>query len=271
MANTPSKYSGCGNSFLLIDQRDLASLPSLSWIIEECATEQVDGVILLQNSEKADYKMRIFNSDGSEAEMCGNGLRCLGRFIEERGEKRKKFTVESRFTVHTVELLDDQVKIEMGIPQNIKKELSLNLKDHAVILSSLDTGVPHAVVFVEDLEKVDVVGLGEQIRHHPEFFPRGTNANFVTKSAASGISLRTFERGVEGETQACGTGAAASALAASWKWGLKSPIEVYTRSGEALTVEFQLDPHGNIAHLAQTGPVKKHSLRRNLSTMKEAH
>lgn len=271
MVHTPSKYSGCGNSFLILDQREQASHPGISWVIESCASEEVDGVILLQKSDKADYKMRIFNSDGSEAEMCGNGLRCLGRFIEECGEKRKKFTVESLFSIHTIELFDGSVKIEMGTPQQIQKDLPLNLKDNTVEIASLDTGVPHAVLFVEDLEKVDVLTLGEEIRHHPRFFPRGTNANFVAKNEKGGISLRTFERGVEGETQACGTGAAASALAAAWKWGLSSPIEVRTRSGEALSVEFHFDSKGNIDHLAQTGPVKKHSLRRNLSTMKEAH
>ncbi|MFV0341172.1 MAG: diaminopimelate epimerase [Parachlamydiaceae bacterium] len=261
MRSTPSKYAGCGNSFLLIDQRDCSALPALSWIVEACQQEGVDGVIFLEKSAKADYKMRIFNSDASEAEMCGNGLRCLGRFIEEKGEKRKRFTVESLFGVHAIELLDDQVKVQLGTPKQVEKELSLNLKEGKETISSLDTGVPHAVLFVADLEAVDVADLGEQVRHHPRFFPRGTNANFVIKTGDQSISLRTFERGVEAETLACGTGAAASAIAASWKWGLKSPIVVETRSGEKLTVEFQTDPHGKISNLTQQGPVKKLSLR----------
>jgi diaminopimelate epimerase len=268
VGSTPSKYAGCGNSFLLIDKRDGSSLPDLSWIVDACKQEGVDGVIFLEKSQKANYKMRIFNSDASEAEMCGNGLRCLGRFIEEKGEKRKRFTVESLFGIHSIELLNGQVKIQLGTPRHVERQFSLNLKDGTETISSLDTGVPHAVLFVTDLESVDVAGIGEQVRHHPYFFPRGTNANFVAKTDEQRIALRTFERGVEAETLACGTGAAASAIAASWKWGMKSPIEVKTRSGEHLIVEFQTDSQGNICNLTQQGPVSKLSLRTQLSTMK---
>lgn len=271
MSTAPAKYSGCGNSFVLIDHREKPLTANTPLIAKLCSQEQVDGVIFLEKSHRADYRMRIFNADGSEAEMCGNGLRCLGRFIESLGEKKKTFTVESLFGIHTVELLENQVKVQLGAPQQLVKEQALNLKEGPVTISSLDTGVPHVVLFVDNLDRVDVVGLGEQIRYHPQFFPRGTNANFVEKKAKGQIALRTYERGVEAETPACGTGAAASAIAASWKWGLKSPIEVTTKSGETLSVEFELDPKGNICRLTQTGPVEKLSLKTNLSTIKEAY
>lgn len=258
MAYQFSKYSGCGNDFILIDDRPSTFPTQDKELIRRlCSRQQgigADGVVLLQAGTKGDYSMRIFNSDGSEAEMCGNGLRCLGRFIADLGEKRSTFTVDSMLRQHEIKMLPEGVQASMGPPQFIEKDLPLSIEGRTLPTYFLDTGVPHAVLFVDRVEEVDVKRFGEKIRHHDHFAPRGANANFVQKINDSKLSVRTFERGVENETQACGTGVTAAALAAHWKWGLKAPLTVQTRSKQELRIDFVNDADGRIMEVYQTGP-----------------
>lgn len=256
-----SKYSGCGNDFILIDHRS-PFLPQFSRELVQklCHRHKgigADGIILLEKSAKADYRMRIFNADGSEAEMCGNGLRCLAKFLQELGENKKNATIETLAGIHEISRVGDNIKASMGAPKDLRKGVILSLVRKKVEATYLDTGVPHAVVFEDQLANIPVAEYGRQIRFHPNFAPKGANANFVEKLGENRIDVRTYERGVEAETLACGTGATASAIAFSLKTQAKPPIEVKTRSGDTLIIDFSYGADGQIEQVTQTGPAEK--------------
>ena len=250
-----SKYSGCGNDFILIDNR-IKSFPEDPLLYQKlCARNTgigADGIIFVEKSTKADFRVRIFNSDGSEAEMCGNGMRCYGKFLHDLHIPGKKFRIEAKEREISIELLEDHVKIGMGKPCNFSWDLKLQVDNQPFILDYLDTGVPHAIHFVNDIHKFDLLSLGPKVRHHPHFQPKGTNFN-VASVAGNQVWLRTYERGVENETLACGTGAAAVALAASKRYGIHSPISVHTRSGEKLEIGFNWNAT-EPAEVTATGP-----------------
>lgn len=255
-----SKYSGCGNDFVLIDDRE-KTFPFVDpkFVANVCHRRfgvGADGVILLQTSDKADYRMRIFNADGSEAEMCGNGIRCLMKFIQEIGIPQSTCSIETLCRIHTVTIDRDIVKVEMGNPTHLTWDLELSCGEKSITLHSMDTGVPHAVEFVQDIQQIDLDQQGYLVRHHPLFSPKGTNYNAVQLLQNGMISIRTFERGVEGETLACGTGATAAALAAAKRHQLASPIEVKTRSGGILTIFFEWEK-GHPKHIWMAGPAQK--------------
>jgi diaminopimelate epimerase len=197
--------------------------------------------------------MRIFNADGSEAEMCGNGIRCLAKFICELGFEKDSYRIETALRCLTIRLKGDLVSVEMGNPVNMQWHLSVPVGERIYPLHYLDTGVPHAVLFVEKSDAVDLTDLGPKIRHHPCFHPSGTNFSVGEITSSRNIRLRTYERGVEGETLACGTGATAVALAGAYFHGLPSPITVTTRSKEQLEIAFQLE-NGCFSHVVMTGP-----------------
>ncbi len=234
-----SKYSGCGNDFILVDNRLLHFPVDAAYIAKLCDRKRgvgADGLILLQLSQMADYRMRIFNADGGEAEMCGNGIRCLMQFIRELGGLAPRYRIETmNATLQVEEEQGGLVSVEMAEPHSIQWELSL---PGFFQLSSLNTGVPHAVIFVEDLERDHWMAIAPQIRHHAAFGPKGTNVNFAQLKSDGTLSVRTYERGVEGETLACGTGATAAALAAAKRFGLPGPIQVLPRSKEPLNISF---------------------------------
>lgn len=254
-----SKYSGCGNDFIFIDNRkSFFPKGNRDLIFKLCHRPQgigADGVILLEESKQADFRMSIFNADGSEAEMCGNGLRCLKKFIAELGIQTPALSIETKERQLSIQDHHEAVKISLGKPQNIQLDVSLDIGD---TLHTIDTGVPHAVQFVDKLEEVPVAVLGKKIRWHPFFSPKGTNANFVKLEAPSQIAIRTYERGVEQETLACGTGAAAAALISFLVHKVKPPIEVITRSGEKLMIDVACDESGAIKEVWQIGPASFH-------------
>lgn len=234
-----SKYSGCGNDFILFDNRHL-TIPTLQPDIVSrlCHRQQgvgADGVILLENSDIAHYKMRIFNPDGSEAEMCGNGIRCLLKFIQDCGIEGTKFNIETMLRVLNVGFEGEEIAVEMGEPKDIRWSIPLS----PWMAHHLDTGVPHAVIFCENIDGLNLNECGKEIRRHSLFAPRGANANFAYVDANGLVHLRTYERGVELETLACGTGATATALAAAKMYGLKAPVHVTVRSGDTLKVDFK--------------------------------
>lgn len=257
-----SKYSGCGNDFILIDNRS-CTFPSqqASLIARLCRRADgvgADGLILLEKSEKADFKMRIFNADGKEAEMCGNGLRCLNKFVQELGISAPSLKIETMERELQVEMLGDNVKASMGDPKDIQMNISLPLDGQDCLVHYLDTGVPHAIHFVEDASKVPVDKIGPEIRYHPFFQPKGANANFVQVTGPSSLFIRTYERGVEGETLACGTGATAAAIAAYYQFNMNAPIQVKTKSGQSLTIDFIVDANKQITNVTQSGPAIYH-------------
>ncbi len=201
-----------------------------------------DGLILLEKpvSSEASFAWKFFNADGSEAEMCGNGARCVARLVEELGIFKSPFYFETKAGLIYAEVKGKRVKVALTKPKDLKTDLSIELKNQTLKAHFVNTGVPHVVVFVEDLKDFPVKKIGAEIRYHPIFKPAGTNVNFV-KVEGKFLKVRTYERGVEDETLACGTGSSASAYIA-YKLGLvKSPVNVATRGGEVLTIYIEKD------------------------------
>jgi len=202
-----------------------------------------DGLLVLEQSKKADIRMRIFNADGSEAEMCGNGARCTALFVGSRCKK-----IETKAGIIETKVNKDIVKIKLTEPKNTKLNIPLQVNNRNIKVNFINTGVPHTVIFTEGLKKIDIVSLGRQIRYHHKFAPSGTNVDFVEVLDNNSIGLRTYERGVEDETLACGTGSVASALIfASLRPSsvIRHPssvihqVNVLTQSGETLKVYFE--------------------------------
>ncbi len=244
---TFSKLSGSGNDFILVDNRDgrisLEDLSETAWrLCRRKFSVGADGLIAIEDSETADFRWQFFNADGSSAEMCGNGGRCAARFAAARGIAGSRLRFETLAGIIHAEVSGTRVKLQLPPPGAFEPDLELPLDPAPVRASCINTGVPHAVVCVESVDAVDVEAMGKQVRFHEQFQPAGTNANFIHRLEGDRIAMRTYERGVEGETLACGTGAVASACAASHAWGLTSPVAVRTRGGERLTVFFSRDP-----------------------------
>ena len=176
--------------------------------------------------------------------MCGNGARCAARFALENGVAPAEMTFQTDAgPVHAV-VTPESVKVRMPDPSDLNPEVNIELESGTLTLSTINTGVPHAVCVMEQIEEMEVVPLGREIRYHTAFAPAGTNANFIALDGPNAIAVRTYERGVEDETLACGTGSIASALVASARMGLQSPLPVRTRSGNVLTIHFTIAEEG---------------------------
>jgi diaminopimelate epimerase len=240
------KMSGSGNDFILIDHREpFLKEDGLKDFIRKVCRRRIsvgaDGIILIERSQKADFKWRFYNADGSEAEMCGNGGRCAARFACLKGIAGPSLKFETLAGILSAQVNGERVRLEMTNPFGLKLDQSIIIDGEEKILSSINTGVPHAVLFVEDLEGLDTLRLGRAIRYHSFFAPSGTNADFVRLEKNSQLSVRTYERGVEDETLACGTGVVASALVAAFKGMVQSPVSVRTKGGEVLTVHLEME------------------------------
>jgi diaminopimelate epimerase len=241
------KMSSTGNDFLMVDnwkgvlaQKELAKFARAA--CPRRVSAGADGVILVEKSGKPDhaYRMRIFNADGSEAEMCGNGSRCVAVFANHLGLAGLTQTIETLAgTLHASVTEDGRsAKVQLSQPNGMETKQGLDVLGVQTDLSCINTGVPHAVQFVADVAQVNLKARGAAIRHHDAFKPKGTNADFVQLLGQDTIRLRTYERGVEDETFACGTGATASAIVASLVHGYKSPVKVITQSRATLTIHF---------------------------------
>ncbi|MBA3239438.1 MAG: diaminopimelate epimerase [Parachlamydiaceae bacterium] len=255
-----SKYSGCGNDFILIDNRTsffpIEKAPIVQKLCKRCTGIGADGVILLEDSLHSDFRMRIFNADGTEAEMCGNGIRCLMKFVQDLGVKQKNIIFETFLRPLAVSIKGDLVSVEMGLPFDIKYDIPLKIEGEGYKVHYINTGVPHIVLLTEALENFELSGLGPKFRHHIQFAPQGANLNVTQLMPNGELWNRTFERGVEGETQACGTGCAAVAVIANKYLGICSPIKVRTRSLEL--IEISIAHEGpDIKTLTMTGPAAK--------------
>jgi diaminopimelate epimerase len=226
-----AKYQGAGNDFIVIDDLQLKfPIADQEFIIHLCQHRLgvgADGVILLQPSEKADFQMRIFNSDGWEAEQCGNGLRCLVDFIRQNYRTATSLSIQTADRVVSCSWQGDQICVDLGPYAWIHPHFSLEV---------IHTGVPHVVAFVEDLAIPDFKSIAAGLRSHPDLSSEGANVNFALIQDGK-VYIRTYERGVEDETLACGTGAAATAIAAMKKYQLKNPIRVIPASEEELQVD----------------------------------
>ena len=247
-----SKYEGAGNDFILIDNRSLSFDPSLvSQLCDRKYGIGADGVILLQLDPAADLRMRIFNSDGSEAESCGNGLRCLVQFARDLNLSPQRIAMHDRI----VEAFssDGRIGIRLGEPRNLCLNLPLAFDNSTHTVHLVNTGVPHVVLFVSDLSSIDVATLGRKIRHHPAFSPHGVNVNFASLLPDRSFSVRTYERGVEAETLACGTGAAAVGVIGSQIYALPSPVRIQFAGGD-MDIVFS---DKNFFDLSLIGPARR--------------
>ncbi|MBX9742536.1 MAG: diaminopimelate epimerase [Chthoniobacterales bacterium] len=264
---TFTKMNGAGNDFIMLDNRQGALKLDPSQIKSLCDRHRrigADGVLVLEtefHNKATPFRMRYYNADGYEAEMCGNGARCFTRYIADLLDKKTgKIAFETQAGLIEGELLDDQVKLLMSSPHHIDLKQSISLLNQPHIVHSINTGVPHAVIFVSDLTNAPVVAAGRELRYHPRFAPAGTNVNFVQPISDNSIALRTYERGVEEETLACGTGVVASALIYHLLHNTSSLISVLVKGGDTLQVAFVSQPSTNshsiqnLSHVTLTGP-----------------
>lgn len=238
------KLSGSGNDFIIIDNRhehmDKARLPQfVANVCKRKISVGADGLILIENSDVADFKWNFYNSDGSAAEMCGNGARCAARFAFLDKIAGSEMSFETIAGIVFAHVKDDRVKIKMTDPVDFNPAYTIDLKEGPLTVGSINTGVPHVVVMTDDIEHAPVINTGRQIRFHDCFAPAGTNVNFICVRKNNAVSIRTYERGVEDETLACGTGSVAGAIISAYNKGLTSPVEVKTRSNEYLTIYFE--------------------------------
>lgn len=236
--------SGSGNDFIIIDNRNkVVNENDLhNFIAKVCRRKMsvgADGFILIEESDSVDFRWRFFNADGNTAEMCGNGARCAARFAYLNRIAGSKMSFETDAGIISAEVSNDMVKINIPEPAELKTDYLLDLENGALKISSINTGVPHVVIVMDSLNNVDVVKLGREIRFHDTFAPAGTNVNFICQNKDNTISIRTYERGVEDETLACGTGAVAAAIVTAFKFGAKSPVRVITKSKESLYVYYK--------------------------------
>ena len=253
------KMTGTGNDFVLVDalrtpRRAAGRWSSLAQTM--CDPRHgvgADGLLVLEPSKRADVRMRIFNADGSEASMCGNGVRCLGFYAFGTGAVKNglrrmtnRIDVETKAGVKSTEILSaNRVKVMMGAPSFLRRVPHLTIKGRRLTdLYLVDSGVPHLVCWVDDVAEVDVQGLGQRLRSHPQFQPQGTNVDFVEMQGADErflrgmnltihhyrVKMRTYERGVEGETRACGTGAVAVAAAVAYRHPFRPAVH-HSRQG----------------------------------------
>lgn len=263
------KMHGAGNDFIVIDEFSgqlVAERDKPAFIAKYCRRHYgvgADGVIFVQKSASADARFVFYNPDGSRAEMCGNGIRCFAKYIYDRGlVKKQNMSVDTTAGVKNVEvfLTDGRVssaKVDMGVPgiEFTAKEIEVS----GIInkITSISMGNPHAIVFVDDVDEVDVVAVGRRLRNQNELFPRGTNVHFVQKTKDNDFRIRTYERGVEDETLACGTGICASAVAAvldELADGSR-PIVFHARGGK-LVIDLKND-FANTKRVYMTGPAEE--------------
>ena len=241
------KLSGAGNDFVIInnlnkivDGKDSEFVNFVSKLCERRMSVGADGVLLVEPAEDIDFRMRYFNADGGEVETCGNGARCIAKFAYINGIVSTQMRFLTNAGIYEAEIVGDGVKVRMSDPTDIRINVPLRLEGGVHKVGFANSGVPHVVFFADDLEGTDVFDLGQQTRYHNDFKPAGTNANFIRIHSQEFIEIRTYERGVENETLACGTGSVASAIVSATLGKVKSPVSVKTASGVVLKIHFEL-------------------------------
>ena len=250
--------NGAGNDFVLIDNRKIGlqlSQEQIKYICDRQRGIGADGIMLLRNAVgEADLGWDFYNQDGSEGEMCGNGARCFARFAQRKLKSSDTISFETLAGIIQAKLQGENAIINLTPPENLRIDDHISTSHGELEIQSVNTGVPHAVLFVEDADKSMVSKLGKEIRHHDHYSPAGTNVNFVQLTGDNSIHVRTYERGV-GETLACGTGVTASALITAKLHGYASPISVQVLGGENLSVDFETDGN-SFKNIKLTGPAE---------------
>ncbi len=253
-----TKMVGAGNDFIVVDasrngaRRLTRRWPTVSRAL--CDRQRgigADGVLLLEPSRIADVRMRIFNADGSEADMCGNGARCVARYVG-----RRRVSIESGAGRLQAAVSGERVRLGMTDPAMLRQGLRVRVAGRLITGDFINTGVPHFVVRVPALDRVDVARLGRALRRHAAFAPKGANVNFIQPAGRHALRIRTYERGVEAETLACGTGATAAAIIYGLP-GRPGPrrVSVTTRSGDTLTISFRVG--SRVTHVVLEGPARR--------------
>jgi diaminopimelate epimerase len=237
------KMSASGNDFILIDNREKTVdglFPDIkSFVTRVCERRHsvgADGVILIEKSEALDFEWRFYNADGSEAEMCGNGGRCAARFAHVKGIAGQHMAFGTLSGTMKAEVdPGGKVKLQLTRPTELKLDYPIRLDNRELFVSSVNTGVPHAILITDHIDRAPVEELGRMVRYHKSF-PKGTNVDFVEIMDRENIKIRTYERGVEGETYACGTGAVATGVVLKEKGLTGDVVNIWTRGGEIIRV-----------------------------------
>ena len=254
-----TKMNGAGNDFVMIDNRAGEVRLEPEQIVRICDRHRgigADGILFLENpSDHADFRMRYFNADGGEAEMCGNGARCFARFANKIAGAPEKISFQTPAGLIRGELHGELVTLQMSEPKDLRLGIELVANGTKEHIHFINSGVPHVVVPVSKVDDVDVRGRGEALRRHEMFSPAGANVNFIEKRDAQKILVRTYERGVEDETLACGTGVVASALIFAATEKIDGPISVTVRSGSELSVGFKR-AGDRFTNVTLTGPAE---------------
>jgi diaminopimelate epimerase len=258
------KMSGAGNDFILID--NLNGRYALDWsqIAPKLCDRRngigADGLLIIERSTKADFKMNYFNADGTYGGMCGNGGRCSALFISNLFSHKKVSFEALEYVYHAAQLDNTNVMLRMKDVISFELNKMLQIDETILPVHFIDTGSPHVVLYINDLPsniqsevKTDgIIRLGRLIRNHRQFKPHGVNVNFVEIADNKNISMRTYERGVEDETYACGTGAIASSIVSFVRKGINHPVNVKTHSNELLIVDF-IEAEGRFKEVTLTG------------------
>jgi diaminopimelate epimerase len=254
--------SGAGNDFIVIDNRSAMIIDGVALARKICDRHWgvgADGLLLLESSDKASYRMMYYNADGSYGGMCGNGGRCIAMFAFQKKIAGKDHKFEALGHIYAASIMAEDVSLNMRDPVSISKIRYLSIGKKKIAYQFIDTGSPHIIINIAefskngDLDRFDVMHWGKLLRWQKKFTPAGTNVNFMKKLESGAIQLRTFERGVEAETLACGTGSIATAIIASKKWKLRPPITIIPSSKIPLIVEFDLNG-SNIQNVKLRGP-----------------
>lgn len=239
------KMNGAGNDFVMLDNRRGDLQLAGAQIAQLCDRHRgvgADGVLILESpANGADFRMRYYNADGGEAEMCGNGARCFARFADRVAGARESVSFETPAGVIAAALQGESVTLQMSEPRDMRLNIDVSAGGQTFRCHYIDSGVPHVVIPVTTIGDVDVRGIGSAVRHHGEFAPRGANVNFLERRGENQIAIRTYERGVEDETLACGTGVVASALVFAATESAASPVRVLVKGGDELQVGFDKD------------------------------
>ena len=256
-----TKAVASGNDFIIIDNkngeldaRDLDYTAIARDVCRRRLSVGADGLLVLEDSDKADFRMRIINPDGSEVDMCGNGARCSCLYAARMGWG-EELSFETGAGILRARVSGDEVKLRMSDPRDIKLDIKLGTGNSMITVHYANTGVPHVVHIVDDIENYDVAGVGRAIRQHSMFAPEGTNADFIGKEIEGVVPIRTYERGVEDETLACGTGNVAGAVILGLLGMAHSPVTLSTRGGERLKVYFEMFG-ANVSNVYLEGPAK---------------
>ncbi|MDR1401056.1 MAG: diaminopimelate epimerase [Endomicrobium sp.] len=257
-----SKLTAAGNDFVLIDNREnVVENEDYQTLAKKLCDRKysigADGLILLEKSASKDFKMKYFNSDGSHASMCGNGGRSIAKFAYDLDIVDLKMVFETDAGVISAEILmsdEDRVKLDLYDPKDLVKDIKIVIDEREFNVDFVNSGVPHAVIFIDDdIRDIDVVKYGRIVRYHKTFAPDGVNVNFVKIIDNNTLIVRTYERGVEDETLACGTGITASGIISVLRSFVKSPVNIIAKGGDRLSVSLR-NFNGKVDNVVLEGP-----------------